>query len=73
LSAFDSVVLATWIVFWVYWFISALLVRSKTKHKESFAARWLYWILYICGYIVLLSGSEVFEPLSSQNQERNQG
>ncbi len=44
-----------WIIFWVYWFISAWITRSPMKRQQSqwswilFALLWCFWVLYSSG------------------------
>jgi protein-S-isoprenylcysteine O-methyltransferase Ste14 len=44
-----------WVVFWVYWFISAWMTRSPLKRQQSrwswilFVLLWCFWVLYSSG------------------------
>ncbi|MGA2913216.1 MAG: isoprenylcysteine carboxylmethyltransferase family protein [Methanoregula sp.] len=44
-----------WVVFWVYWFISAWMIRSPLKRQQSrwswilFVLLWCFWVLYSSG------------------------
>jgi protein-S-isoprenylcysteine O-methyltransferase Ste14 len=61
---FNSVVGISWIVFWVYWLVSARRVRSGTKRQEPFSSRLRWWILLILSFFLLFSGEGAFGPLS---------
>jgi protein-S-isoprenylcysteine O-methyltransferase Ste14 len=61
---FNSVVGISWIVFLVYWLVSARRFRSETKRKEPFSSRLRWWILLILSLFLLFSGEGALGPLS---------
>jgi len=61
---FDSIVMAMWGVFWLFWLFLALGNHTETKRNESFESRWLFWALLIAASWLLVPGPQVFGVLS---------
>ena len=66
MGAFKLIVIAGWVAFWLYWFISAIQNRTINKRKESFQSRWVSWFFLILAFWLIINNHSAFDWISER-------